>query len=70
LEYWRKVFKDKKRKEAEEAYRELRRHWSHKADFSFIGQHPVLDKIIQEILDDALKHGVIEKLPDSKKDLE
>jgi len=32
--------------------------------------HPELDAIIQEILDEALKHGIIDKLPEGKKDLE
>ena len=36
----------------------------------FLGPHPELDKIIQEILDDAMKHGVIDKLPERNKGLE
>jgi len=34
----------------------------------FLGQHPELDAIIQEILDDAVKHGIIDALPQHKKD--
>jgi len=34
----------------------------------FLGQHPELEAIIQEILDDAVKHGIIDALPVRKKD--
>jgi len=66
LEYWNKVFKEQAKQEALDRYRHLRLlGWP--AAWEFLGEHPELDKIVKEILDDAVKHGII---PEPKKDLE
>jgi len=70
MKYWRKVFKDKARQNARERYNQLRILGLAKGEQPFFGSHPELDKIIQEILDDAVKHGIIDSLPKGKKDLE
>jgi len=69
MEYWRKVFEEQTRQNAQERYNYLRlQGWPN--DWVFLGEYPELDKIIDEILDDAVKYGVIDKLPERKKDLE
>jgi len=65
MKHWTKTLEDKLAEEnAQKLYSQLRILGMAKGKESFFGSHPELDAIIQEILDDAFKHGII---PDRKR---
>jgi len=70
LEYVRDLLYKRNKRNAKERYSQLRILGLAKGEEPFFGSHPELDEIIQEILDDAVKYGIIDRLPDGKKDLE
>ena len=67
LEYVRDLLYKRKKRNAKERYSQLRILGLAKGQKLFFGSHPELDEIIQEIFDDAVKHGIIDQLPEGKR---